>query len=111
MKNIKPPRIAGIVSIEPYKITCLFTNGQTRQIDFAPLCEEWKTDKSIAKLLDFEQFRQVSISDTQTLHWENVQVYLPFLLIELQYQPYDLDPDVLYQQSVSVAVQKNKTLV
>ncbi len=108
MKNTKPPRIAKIVEIQPYQITCLFTNRETRKIDFAHLLQEWKANENTAKLLDFEQFKQVSISDSQTLQWANVLMHLPFLPTELQYQPYDLDPDVLYQQSVLITPQKRK---
>jgi DNA-binding XRE family transcriptional regulator len=113
MKNIRQldnvlPRIAKIEDIIPFQITCLFTNGETRRIDFASLLEEWKANESTAKLLDFEQFKQVSISDSQTLQWENVLMSLPFLPEGLQSQPYDLDPDVLYQQSILVAGRKRK---
>jgi DNA-binding XRE family transcriptional regulator len=105
---MKPPRIAKIESITPFQIICLFTNGETRKIDFTYLLEEWKANEATAKLSDFEQFKQVSISDSQTLQWANVLMYLPFLPKELQLQPYDLDPDVLYQQSTPIAKRVRK---
>lgn len=100
MTTRKPPRIVEIISIEPYQITCLFTDGQIRLVNLQPLSDTWKQDTRTASLLDFDVFKQVSVSEHGTLHWTNVLVHLPFLPPELQYQPYDLDPDVLYEQSV-----------
>lgn len=107
MKNRKPPRIAQIIKVAPFHIVCLFTNGEMRYIDFKHLLDEWKTNEITMKLLDFEEFKQVSISESQTLQWTNVNVYLPFLPVHLQHQPYDLDPDVLYRQSTLIN-KKNK---
>jgi len=110
MKHIKPPRIAQIITIAPFCIVCLFTNGETRHIDFKHLLDEWKTNETTLKLLDFEEFKQVSISESKTLQWANINVYLPFLPTNLQHQPYDLDPDVLYQQSTLINKKRKSQL-
>lgn len=100
MTTRKPPRILEIISTEPYQVTCLFTDGQIRLVNLKPLLDSWKQDTRTAPLLNFDVFKQVSVSEHGTLHWTNVLVHLPFLPPDLQYQPYDLDPDVLYEGSL-----------
>lgn len=102
-RNPPLPRIARILTVEPFAITALWTNGEVRRNDFEPLFEDWKHDKDtqLFPLFDFEIFKLVSISPTRTLCW-------PTVLIEVKLNrktiegPLDLDPDELYRQSALV---------
>lgn len=103
------PRIAKILAVEPFQITTLWTSAEIRQIDFAPLFENWRQDNDsrLFPLLNFETFSQVALSSAHTLCWPtvNVQIQLANRVLE---GPLDLDPDELYRQSV--LVQKTEPL-
>ena len=101
------PRITGIIKVEPFKVTVRWTTGEIRVLDFADLLVIWHSEtypaSTISKLLEYETFRYVSISESRTLYWPTV------LLAHLAYDesgkaitknsPLTLDPDVLYQAS------------
>lgn len=105
MKNL--PRITEIIKIEPFKITCRWTTGEIRVIDFDPEFEKWqKLDKTILlQLKDYEKFENVVIKDG-TLQWYSIGVSFTGLDGKLKTKPLDLDPDVLYQQSNSISLYK-----
>ena len=97
------PRIVKILSIEPFKLTALWTTAEVRQIDFGPLFDEWKqqNDSRLFPLFDFDTFKQVTVSPTRTLHWLNVPLKVKLARRTLE-GPLDLDPDELYRHSVLV---------
>lgn len=91
------PRVKTILSVEPYKITCLWNTGEVREVDFKPYLTEFKPQSPIARLADKRLFSEVK-TDGRTLYWDN-------LLTMIDYDgsqhsaPLNFDPDVMYQRS------------
>ena len=91
------PRVRTILSVEPYKITCLWNTGEVREVGFQPYIVESKPQSPIARLADKQLFSEVK-TDGRTLYWDN-------LLTMIDYDgsqhpaPLDFDPDVMYEQS------------
>lgn len=102
MKNkIKIPRILRIKSIKGHTVSCIFNNGETRDIDFTVLFAAWKIKKGDPEysLLDSAEFRKVSLRNN-TLSWKNIKIKLPDLHGHEVEQPFEIDPVVLYKKSV-----------
>ena len=113
MKNL--PRITEIIKIEPFKISCRWTTGEIRVIDFEPEFINWqKKGKSFLQpLQNYDKFENVLVKDG-TLQWYSIGIEFTDLKGEQQIQPLDLDPDVLYQKSNSISLYKlimNKSVV
>ncbi len=93
------PRIRQIVSVEPYKVTCLWTTGEVRVIDLQPFLTDSaaKPNSPVNRLLDKQLFKQVK-TDGRTLYWEN-------LLTMIDHDgshksaPLEFDPDVMFERS------------
>ncbi len=63
-------RILRIESIEPFKILCKWSNGETRTIDFEIFLKD-KKDK-YAKLFDYNFFKNVKLDAVaKSLFWEH----------------------------------------
>lgn len=105
MKNL--PRITEIIKIEPFKISCRWTTGEVRVIDFEAKFGAWQEGgKSFLNpLKNYENFENVAIKDG-TLQWPSVGVSYTDLNGKTQTQAIDLDPDVLYQESKPLSVYK-----
>lgn len=90
------PRIIKIIAIEPFKITTLWNNGEIRMNDFSTFLIG-----SLARLQDVSVFMSAAVSEERTLYWPNVLITttLPTRIITA---PLDLDPDVLYSESLLV---------
>lgn len=95
------PRIKQILSIEPYKVTCLWNTGEVREVDLQAAINESKPQSPVAKLADKQLFKQVK-TDGRTLYWDD-------LLTMIDYDgsrkpaPLDFDPDVMYEGSRLIA--------
>lgn len=61
------PRIIEILNVEPFKVTCLWNNGEIRMNDFTDRIEIFKKNDRLNPLLDFEIFSQVSVNQGNTL--------------------------------------------
>jgi len=91
------PRVKSILAVEPYKVRCLWTTGEVREVDFLPYLTESKPHSPVTRLTDTNLFKQVK-TDGRTLYWDD-------LLTMIDYDgshhpaPLDFDPDVLYQRS------------
>ncbi len=91
------PRVKTILAVESYKVTCLWTTGEVREIDFQLYLNESKSQSPIARLIDKHLFNKVK-TDGRTLYWDS-------LLTMIDYDgsqhpaPLDFDPDVMYRQS------------
>ena len=67
---MKPlPKIARIIEVQPFQLTLLWNTSEIRLLDFAPLFERWETegDTQMARLRNWETFKQVGLSDNRTL--------------------------------------------
>ncbi|MEM1002436.1 MAG: helix-turn-helix domain-containing protein [Bacteroidota bacterium] len=101
-KSTSIPRIIKINKIEDFTIYCAFNTGEYRIIDFKPLFEKWEIEKSAfqSKLLDPKEFAQVSINEG-TLQWPNITQEMTLSNSMTFTTMYDLDPLVLYEESIS----------
>ncbi|OJV18442.1 MAG: hypothetical protein BGO21_23125 [Dyadobacter sp. 50-39] len=93
------PRIEEILSVEPFIIKSLWTDGQVRVMDFGKFLAEYNgNDKSpFGKILQPEIFIQAK-TDGRTILWENMTEMEDYdgKLISA---PLDFCPDVLFQHS------------
>lgn len=103
MKNLA--RITETIKIEPFKITCRWTSGEIRVIDFKPEFKKWQKSNNtmLLQLEVYEKFENVTIKDG-TLQWYSVLITYTDLDGNLKSQPLDLDPDNLFQQSKPISL-------
>ena len=96
------PRIRQIVSVEPYKVICLWSTGEVREIDLQPLliASAAKPNSPVNQLLDKQLFKQVK-TDGRTLYWDNLLTMFDYDGSH-QPAPLDFDPDVMYERSLLV---------
>ena len=99
MKAVR--RILRIHQIEGFKVFCLFNNGESRIIDFESLFKKWEVNPSDIEYSisqNLEEFEKVKLIKG-TLAWENLQVETLDESGVPKYQPFDLDPIMLYENS------------
>lgn len=101
MKSL--PRITKILKIEPFKILLLWNNAEVREIDFTPLFQKWEKENNtdLLRLKDYDSFKQVSLSEQHTIEWQNLPIEINFKG-KSQSFPLELDPDVLFQNSIII---------
>jgi len=99
MRSIK--RILKIHEIDGYKVSCLFSNGESRIIDFKKLFQAWELkagDIAYPLLASEKEFQQIALVDG-TFVWKNI----PINSTDEDGNPtvyfFDLDPIVLYENS------------
>lgn len=99
------PRITEIIKVEPFKITCRWSTGEVRVVDFEPLFDEWKLSESLVEkqLLDYDTFKYVSINEQKTLQWVNILMAHKYWdesgAASEQRSPLSYDADGLYKKS------------
>lgn len=76
-------RIQQIMAVEPYQITCLFSNNQIRTIDLKPLLDANPTHKLLKDLRKERYFMQVSVDEIGGLRWPNGFDYSPLSAFSL----------------------------
>lgn len=88
--------IVKIVSIQPYKITCLWNDNQVRTVDLSRFINEKSriAGSSYGKLKDQSLFIQAKC-DGSTIYWENQIGMVDYDDVE-KLGPLDIDPDFLY---------------
>ncbi len=99
-KNIKVPRILKIEKIDGFNITCMFSNGESRVIDFKAVFQEWKLSENDVEypLIEESEFKRVELRN-QTLSWSNIKVVLLSEDGVAEVHPYDIDPVTLFELS------------
>ena len=99
MKSLLP-RITKILEITPFKLQLLWTTSEVREIDFNKFFDKWskESNETLLRLKNFEDFKQVQVSEEKTLVWNNLPVSFTFNG-ETITGGLDLDPDVLYENS------------
>ncbi len=105
MKNLA--RITEIIKIEPFKITCRWTTGEMRVIDFKPEFNKWQKSNNtlLLQLEIYEKFENVTIKDG-TLQWYSVIITFTGLDGAVETQPLDIDSDNLYNMSNPISQYK-----
>jgi DNA-binding XRE family transcriptional regulator len=91
-------QILTIHHIEPFRVTCLWNNGEVRTSDFASYTQG--RNERLRGLADVTAFQNINVQDG-TLQWPDIQVLTSFRG-ELIPQPLTLDPEVLYEESTLV---------
>ena len=93
------PRIRQILSVYPYKVTCLWNTGEVREVDLQPFLTDsaTKPNSPVNGLIDKQLFEQVK-TDGRTLYWDNLLTMIDYDGIRKP-APLDFDPDVLYKKS------------
>ena len=94
-------RIKEIYKIEGFKIYCLFNNEEHRYIDFEKLFQTWNIKKGDIEylLLNVQELQKVKLSNG-TLSWNNIKTKLLNEHSEEIEYPYEVDPVVLYENSL-----------
>lgn len=108
MKGLRSiPRILKINHVNGYEVSCLFNNGESRLIDFQQLFRDtFKVgagDPAFELLNDLNAFKQIQVLGS-TIGWPNVGIYSKDSKGQSVFYLYDLDPLVLYQNSVRLEV-------
>jgi len=100
----KLPRITEIIKIEPFKITCRWNTGEILVTDFETLFAKWKEEdyKLMYPLFDYDSFKYVTLSSTNTLQWLNITYDFKNIEGTIIKSHLDLCPDVLYSNSKSI---------
>lgn len=104
MKGLrKIPRILKILKVNGYEVSCLFSNGESRIINFKMFfnrkSESIKPSHPSYKLInDINEFRKIEIIGN-TIGWKNTGITMLNFDNEEEFFYYDLDPIVLYEFS------------
>lgn len=96
-------RINKILKVESFKIQLLWNNSEVREIDFTLFFQKWEKEgnSDLLRLKDFDAFKQMHLSEQRTLEWTNLPIEITFKG-QIQSYPLELDPDVLYENSVLI---------
>lgn len=108
-QKLKIPRIIKIEQLDGFKIQCMFNNGESRLLDFNKIFSDWNisSDDIEFKLLDLKEFKKVKLRN-YTLSWPNIKIEIKDEEGKLEYYPYEIGPDVLYQLSKPVENENTK---
>ena len=99
------PRITEIIKVEPFKITCRWSTGEVRVIDFELVFQKWNLAESSPErsLLTYDIFKFVSVSEQKTLQWVNILFEHNYWNesgeVGIQKSPLTYDADELYRLS------------
>jgi hypothetical protein len=101
------PSIIKILKVEAFKVLIMWNDGELRVIDFSKNFDNWKKEnnKDLFPLMNEEVFKQVSLSESGTLQWNNVLTKIVWKGQE-RTEPLELDPIVLYEQSKELSLYK-----
>ena len=96
------PRVLKINSLESYRASLLFNNGESRIIDFERLFREvFKLRKGrvgFELLEDHAAFEQMTLMNN-SIGWEGIGTIGKDITGKEVFYPYDLDPMILYKNS------------
>jgi DNA-binding XRE family transcriptional regulator len=99
MRSIK--RIIKIHKIDGYSIYCLFSNGESRIIDFEKVFRNWnvkENDIEFPLLKSVIEFQKIELEEG-TFVWKNIKIKSLYENGKEEIYFYDLDPIVLYEMS------------
>lgn len=94
------PRVSNILSIEPFVIKALWTDGMVRSIDFGKFLEDYveKDGSLFHQLLDPQTFAKAQ-TDGRTILWDGLAEMVDYDGQVIS-APLDFCPDVLFQHAV-----------
>ncbi len=99
MRTVK--RIIKIHKIEGYKIYTLFSNGESRIVDFQKLFKQWNVKKGDVEYplkKSLEEFQKVKVIDG-TFVWENIKIKSTDEYGNQVVYSFDVDPIVMFEVS------------
>lgn len=99
MRSIK--RIIKIYKIDGYKVHCLFSNGESRIIDFEKVFKDWnikQSDIEFPLVKSIIEFQKIELEEG-TFIWKNIEIKSLDENGEEEIYFYDLDPIVMYEMS------------
>ncbi len=106
------PEIVSVLSVLPYRIVTLWSNGEVRENDYATDIEQWgKSDNPIyQQLARWDDFKSVRATEGR-LEWPTVRFQFTFDGVERD-EAIDFDRLVTYQESrlLDVAMLDSQTL-
>lgn len=94
---MKLPRIRKILAVEPYKVTCLWSTGEVREVNLEAYVKTARPQGPIARLSDAHLFNQVK-TDGRTLCWDDLLTLIDDSGAP-ESAPLDFDPDAMYAMS------------
>ena len=65
------PRIIQIIDVSPYKVSCLFDNGEKRIVNFLEYLNTNKSNRLVAELLNKAYFMNVAMDEMGGIVWPN----------------------------------------
>ncbi|GAB2569500.1 hypothetical protein GCM10027190_19400 [Spirosoma areae] len=94
---IRPKKL---IQVEPFNVVLLWSNNEIRSNDFSEKVEQWKhgLNKQLAKLANRDVFMSATIHNN-ALAFKKIKLRVPGIAGT---QPLDLDPDVMFQESVKL---------
>lgn len=102
MKGLRSiPKILKINAVNGYEVSCLFSSGESRIIDFKKFFTRKKLykDHPANKLIDdIKEFSKIEIIG-HTIGWGNTGLNLKNINGEDEFYSYDIDPIVLFEFS------------
>lgn len=99
MRSIK--RIIKIYKIDGYRVHCLFSNGESRIIDFEKVFKDWnikQSDIEFPLVKSIIEFQKIQLEEG-TFIWKNIEIKSLDENGEEEIYFYDLDPIVMYEMS------------
>ncbi len=98
MRTVK--RILRIHHIDGHIVHCLFSNGESRVLDFQQIFEDWNVKNGDIEypLLSLDEFQKMELIDG-TLSWKNIEIVGKNEDGNDVIYPYEIDPIVLYEKS------------
>jgi len=101
-------KVLKISKIENFQVSLLFNNNEIRTVNFESFfkelpnfSEQHPAYKLVMNLADFQQIEIIG----STVGWKNTGIYSKDFEGNSVFYPFDLDPTVLYQNSVLTNVE------
>ncbi len=107
MESIQPKliRIREVLDVDPFRITCRWSNGEIRVNDLTSDVVRWQKSRNahLAQLAKPEVFK-TAFAPSGTIAFAGVLVDMG----DMGLQPLDLDPDVLFAESEKLVQPTNE---
>ncbi len=95
-----------IIEVKPFKIHLLFSNNESREIDFENVFKSEKPESVFLRLNNSEVFSKVKLdSESKTIYWEGLAFYIDYDG-KRKSGPLDIAPEFLYEISKPVSSEK-----
>lgn len=102
-KKMQIPRILKIENIKGHTVQCMFSNGESRLLDFQLIFKKWGVNPEDHEfpLLNETEFAKVELNN-YTLSWPNIRIKVRGQDSEDLFLPYEVGADVLFELSSEI---------